>query len=396
MSLKHSPAIVMNGLTLYCDMFNLKKSWRGAPTTNQYANCNAFSLWSTKAGMASIVDNAAFAPDGTFTASLLTTLGTTNSYVANGGTVVSGNTYTRSIYAKAGTTGTLVFECYDNNGSGGNGYFTTFFDVSAGTIVSSATGNIASIEACPDGWYRCIVTRAYTKDYSTCGTFYVGAYGNGVGNIYLWGAQFEAGAMATQLVITGASSASRSNTTALLDMTGLNTLDLVSLTYNSDNTFSFNGTSNYINCGNNVSVQHASAITMAAWVKPVSSTGLGNIMSKNMNSGYRFRIANGQLWWYVSGNSVTGGSCPNGAWAYCVVTGDSSGLKAYVNGELVVSNAVAYAPTSAVTNNLYIGCDYATHEHFNGTIATAAIYNRALTAAEVKQNFNATRGRFGL
>jgi hypothetical protein len=35
-------------------------------------------------------------------------------------------------------------------------------------------------------------------------------------------------------------------------------------------------------------------------------------------------------------------------------------------------------------------------EAFNGTIAIAAVYNRCLTAAEILQNFNAHRVRFGL
>ena len=33
---------------------------------------------------------------------------------------------------------------------------------------------------------------------------------------------------------------------------------------------------------------------------------------------------------------------------------------------------------------------------FNGNLAIARVYNRALTAAEVLQNYNAQKGRFGL
>jgi hypothetical protein len=32
----------------------------------------------------------------------------------------------------------------------------------------------------------------------------------------------------------------------------------------------------------------------------------------------------------------------------------------------------------------------------SGNIAQVSIYNRALTASEIQQNFNATRGRFGI
>jgi hypothetical protein len=34
--------------------------------------------------------------------------------------------------------------------------------------------------------------------------------------------------------------------------------------------------------------------------------------------------------------------------------------------------------------------------YFNGEIASVRIYDRALTGAEVLQNFNATRSRFGI
>ena len=36
MSLTHSPKIVTDGLVMYYDMSNTKKSWKGYPTTNQF------------------------------------------------------------------------------------------------------------------------------------------------------------------------------------------------------------------------------------------------------------------------------------------------------------------------------------------------------------------------
>ena len=176
-----------------------------------------------------------------------------------------------------------------------------------------------------------------------------------------------------------------------------NTVTVNSLTYSSDGTFSFNGSSNYADCGNGTALQQASAITMAAWVNPTSWSGLGNIMSKNQNSGYRFRIDStaGALWWYVSGNSIQGGVVPLNAWSYCVVTGNSSGLNAYVNGVLVATNVVAFAPSAPASGNLFIGT-YGGAEYFNGKIGVAQVYNRALSAGETLQNFNAHKGRYGL
>lgn len=189
----------------------------------------------------------------------------------------------------------------------------------------------------------------------------------------------------------------RTNTQAILDLTGNNTITATSLTYASDGTFSFNGSSNYIDCGNSTTLQQSLAITMAAWVYPTSWAGLGNIMCKNTNSGYRFRLDStaGALWWYVSGNVIQGGNCPLNTWSYCAVTGDSSGLKAYVNGVLVASNSTPFSPTAPTVGNLLVG-SYGGAEYFNGKISNATVYNRALSAAEVKQNFSAHRGRYSI
>jgi hypothetical protein len=44
-----------------------------------------------------------------------------------------------------------------------------------------------------------------------------------------------------------------------------------------------------------------------------------------------------------------------------------------------------------------VGCtSWASDAKWGGRIAVARIYNKALTAEEVIQNFNAQRGRFGI
>lgn len=176
--------------------------------TNSYTYSSAFSNWNKSAGINTIIDNAGISPTGLQDASLVTANGTTNSYIALSPSITSGTTYTKSIYAKAVTTNVLVFEQYDNNGAGGTAYFGTNFDLSAGTITSNSSGNISSITALPNGWYRCVVTRTYSLN-TTPGTFYIGAYGSGVGSVYLWGAQLEVGAFASSLIPTTSAGVNR-------------------------------------------------------------------------------------------------------------------------------------------------------------------------------------------
>ena len=67
----------------------------------------------------------------------------------------------------------------------------------------------------------------------------------------------------------------------------------------------------------------------------------------------------------------------------------------YVNG--VASTTNATATTSLTTAAPQIASNPATTgERFTGTIASLRLYNRSLSADEVLQNYNATKGRFGL
>lgn len=67
----------------------------------------------------------------------------------------------------------------------------------------------------------------------------------------------------------------------------------------------------------------------------------------------------------------------------------------YVNG--VASTTNATATTSLTTAAPQIASNPATTgERFTGTIASLRLYNRSLSAGEVLQNYNATKGRFGL
>jgi len=72
----------------------------------------------------------------------------------------------------------------------------------------------------------------------------------------------------------------------------------------------------------------------------------------------------------------------------------------YINGILNKQNSVTGNVISADTDSQFvignISRPTSPNEGWNGNIAQASIYNRALTASEIQQNFNALRGRFGI
>lgn len=191
-----------------------------------------------------------------------------------------------------------------------------------------------------------------------------------------------------------------SGTTANSLIGAASTGTFTSVTYGSTNGGVFNfGTNAYIDCGNDPSVQITDQITLSAWVNPSSLSTARNIINKNNNSGWRYRIeTNGALWFYVNGNLVTSASglITVGNWYHLCVKGNSSGLYGYINGILVMSNTTAFVPADAASNNLLLGAFGGGLETFAGNATLFKIYNRFLSDNEIQQNFGAHRGRFGL
>ena len=69
----------------------------------------------------------------------------------------------------------------------------------------------------------------------------------------------------------------------------------------------------------------------------------------------------------------------------------------YVDGVLINTWTAVDSPMRPFSNGFNIGTHRGrSNRWFNGSIGLAQIYNRALTASEVLQNYNATKGRFGL
>lgn len=91
-------------------------------------------------------------------------------------------------------------------------------------------------------------------------------------------------------------------------------------------------------------------------------------------------------------------------WYNIVFTYDGSGGSNAADGMYLYTNGVVEFPTN-VTKGTYIAMSstianlnigrYSTN-YFSGRISNTKIYNRALSAQEVLQNYNATKSKFGL
>ena len=104
-----------------------------------------------------------------------------------------------------------------------------------------------------------------------------------------------------------------------------------------------------------------------------------------------------QAWWYGPGFQGTPSySLTPGAWYQIVGTFDGTTLNLYVNNTLV---RTAVAPPGGAANPA-IGYGLMTRWDpgglWGGRLAIVNVYNSALSGAEVSQNFNYYRSRFGL
>lgn len=81
---------------------------------------------------------------------------------------------------------------------------------------------------------------------------------------------------------------------------------------------------------------------------------------------------------------------------YMIGTWDSSTVKLYINGVLQVT-ANKTGNTAAMPSQSYfrVSSEFNRTRGVNGNVYSVQLYNRALTASEVLQNYNATKQRFG-
>ena len=166
------------------------------------------------------------------------------------------------------------------------------------------------------------------------------------------------------------------------------------------NALSFDGVDDYVSYGAPSSLDLTNSMTISAWVNPQDITApYHHIVSKGesgstvamqyilivMGDKPRFLISNGS-----SSNSVQGPAVSVGSWYHIVGALTSTQLKLWVNG-------VAITPVSRTINpasngkKVIVGTNGAGGETFGGIIDDVRIYNRALSDAEVKVIYDATK-----
>jgi hypothetical protein len=202
-------------VTLACKGFLIEESRTNLTTYSE--DMSAANGWSEDSGGVAWVNDATSSPTGNTTAEKLEEgiLPLSNRHITvKSVTVVTGTSYTVSVFAKASERSILQIATATGFTLGYRN-----FDLTNGTVGSGDLGNPIITEA-GNGWYRCSVTAVSNLTGNAIFTFgivplitsgrfasYVAVMGNG---LFLWGAQVEAGSFPTSYIPTTTASVVRS------------------------------------------------------------------------------------------------------------------------------------------------------------------------------------------
>ena len=159
--------------------------------------------------------------------------------------------------------------------------------------------------------------------------------------------------------------------------------------------FTFDGTNDYINFGNSSILQQSTG-TLSAWTKASSpGSGYRGIIAKQGAYGlfYTDSILVAYDWTAGVARS-TGINIADHTWKNVVLTyqsGVSNGTRIYINGVSVLTTTITIQSQVA---NLFGGAEANASQYASCQISSFNMYNRALSAAEVSDNYNAMRGRY--
>ena len=169
----------------------------------------------------------------------------------------------------------------------------------------------------------------------------------------------------------------------------------------------FNGSTNYVEINDSDSLDGFDEITIEAWVKPILGQR-GAVVSRYLydynipinERVYELTVEPGgtiefalssdgsSATWLESNNTVQ-----DNEWNHIAAVSDGNTMRIYINGEQDPNTKAAPASLHSSSYNLQIGTwEYSPNQrdtYFNGVIDEVKIYNRALSAEEIKADYEA-------
>ena len=160
----------------------------------------------------------------------------------------------------------------------------------------------------------------------------------------------------------------------------------------------FTGTGSYMQMTNSApfNFNGTNAFTLTVWAMPNALTGIQRLFSNRSTGGYGMGF-NGNNRIRLTGFGVKDvdssvGSFNVGQWYHIAVVHFGTTSQFYVNGALVSTDTTTLTTINSSTAPLQLGGNPTASEYFNGQMDEAAVFNRALSAAEIASIYAAQYG----
>ena len=405
MASKLGPRIVADNLVLALDCADAK-SYAGEPTQNYFINTASTGGWwgdgsnqtiGSKGVVAITDENLKYNGYPT----VLWTPGSSRNAYLNGSsdidTSATSTEWTFSVYAK-----------YEDGSDFSSMNVYLYYPSSDG----SAAGTITDVG---NGWKRISRTRTGSSNYINLAGI-TGISSNK--KIYLSGWQLEKKQYITPVV--GVNS-SRSATDGWVDLSGnsndgtlVNDVATGTSHYrsgdvilpNSARYLDFDGSDDYVNLGTPeiLNFSGGTSPTVIAWIN-TSSSAEGQILRTSESTKYLiFGINSGKLRAQIydgtnnaNDENNNGPTINDGNWHHVAAVFNRGGnIIFYKDGVATTGVSMASVTGETGTPSPYaaIGKRPNSTQYYDGKMANVLIYNKALTAAEILQNYNSTKSRF--
>jgi hypothetical protein len=167
--------------------------------------------------------------------------------------------------------------------------------------------------------------------------------------------------------------------------------------------FTFDGSTNYGTVVNNSRLNFASAQTLQIVMRHTYTSGRKNPWNQAYAGYGTWTHENGDTISQYFGNGgadttpyigVSSPSTPRSVWNIMCAVRSTTDFRWYINGVLSSTTANPYGTLASTASNITIGNGYA--GYWQGDMSRVTAYTRALSDAEVAQNFTAIRGIYGI
>jgi hypothetical protein len=332
--------------------------------------------------------------------------GSNQSFANKGGTTITNNSLKYNGYDTVLWTPGSSLNCYlnstpdlDYNDSSTIWTFSCYIKRDDGAAITalsvymyypngdgSASGTIVD---CGNGWYRVSRTRTGSNSYISLAGFTGFTSGH---KYYLSGVMLTKNNHTVPYVNV---QSSRSSTQSLIDLKRTTDIDVSNISFNSTGQPTLDGTDDEIDITfPTLNSDYGSIEVVVARKDTTSNSFIFGAVGASTNR-YYLRHASSTSYDACRGNPLANASfgvMTQDKFYHLVMTWDASTVYAYTNGAFSDSSSYTNPGTDITGGNIGQGSG----NHVMADLPVFKIHNKTLTAAEVKQNYNAYKNRFNI